>query len=244
MFAKKIRKPSFTLIELLVVIAIIAILAAMLMPALQQARERAKTASCVNNLKQLGIQVFAYYAAFDDMLMPQDGMTRYDNAGSSDWHEGTSWFCNTMKKSTGTDSGQVADVPKIMICPSVPEEAKRCFGYYDTELWKNRSYTMSIGSAFSATSEDNIKLMLHKYTQFRSPSRVVQITDGIGMPGYAQNSETHILPEKPFDGRSGRRVDYRHNKRLNCLTMAGSVTSASTLNVAGDNGDVNNQMAL
>jgi prepilin-type N-terminal cleavage/methylation domain-containing protein/prepilin-type processing-associated H-X9-DG protein len=78
-------RPGFTLIELLVVIAIIAVLIALLLPAVQSAREAARRASCLNNLKQIGLALHNYHSAIGSFPLSNTRAMESYQANYTDW---------------------------------------------------------------------------------------------------------------------------------------------------------------
>ena len=195
------RRSSFTLIELLVVIAIIAILAAMLMPALNSARERANVSNCISNLKQLYVAAQGYCDSYNTRRVPHGTpFTILDHASTGNNVYNVllimTGFIPPAKGYQASDK-QPMGTPSMLICNSY--KGKRGWGYTKASDYGINDYLAGTSASDFLPNEE-----------LKYPERTIYFGEG---------NATVMSPVHDWDYY----LQLRHNKSASFLFLSGNV---------------------
>jgi prepilin-type processing-associated H-X9-DG protein/prepilin-type N-terminal cleavage/methylation domain-containing protein len=176
-------QPAFTLVELLVVIAVIAILAALLLPALNQSMQRARQIQCVNNVCQLGIALHEFVS--DNHIYPLETDTEYDKNGIATNYN--TWV-EALGHQLGLDYHRDTNFwdKGIWLCPSVRSKgifgaAFESYGYNSFGIGDHKD-SLGLGGHYGMASVPVGAQPVYKppvnESEIKSPSEMMAIGDG------------------------------------------------------------------
>ena len=196
-------RSSFTLIELLVVVAIIGILASLLLPSLQKAREASERAVCASNMKQIAISLTNYYGDYSDI---------FPNGKTNDTH---SWdFPATDSQSPQQLLMLFLDAPEVFVCPT--DKSPEDFRWW---VYENHPDIEAASYGFSEVANWYYEAREHvpfRVTLIERPSEYIMSTDYFHTVSF---NPWHISPSSDT-----KRIDWWHSRStVNAMYADGHV---------------------